>query len=76
MSTPIRPSAPPPPRTRPGECCRTAPRAVDLDNLAIRVRAAERERTSRRAPDPTKSDAGFRVVALLAALDNKEPPGL
>lgn len=38
---------------------------VDLDNMVIRVRIAEPERTNgRRAPGETKTDAGVRVVVL------------
>ncbi|MFF8102663.1 tyrosine-type recombinase/integrase [Streptomyces sp. NPDC016640] len=50
---------------RPEELAGLRRRDVDVDNLAIRVRVAEPERTNgRRAPGPTKSDAGARVVVL------------
>ncbi|MEU5595686.1 tyrosine-type recombinase/integrase [Streptomyces sp. NPDC020298] len=48
---------------RPEELAGLRRRDVDPDNLVIRVRLAEPERTNgKRAPGPTKSDAGARVV--------------
>ncbi|WP_327343788.1 hypothetical protein [Streptomyces europaeiscabiei] len=45
------------------------PRDVDLDNLVIRVRIAEPERTNgKRAPGETKTDAGVRAMVLPAFL--------
>ncbi|MEU6824076.1 tyrosine-type recombinase/integrase [Streptomyces atriruber] len=50
---------------RPEEQAGLRRRDVDLEDLVIRVRVAEPERTNgRRAPGPTKSDAGARVVVL------------
>lgn len=47
-------------------------RDVDLGNLLIRVRVAEPERTNgKRAPGPTKSDAGARAVVLPAFLQKE-----
>ncbi|MGW2956467.1 tyrosine-type recombinase/integrase [Streptomyces eurythermus] len=54
---------------RPEELAGLRRRDVDADNLVIRVRRAEPERTNgKRAPGPTKSDAGARVVVLPAFL--------
>ncbi|MEU2303356.1 tyrosine-type recombinase/integrase [Streptomyces misionensis] len=54
---------------RPEELAGLRRRDVDTDNLVIRVRRAEPERTNgKRAPGPTKSDAGARVVVLPAFL--------
>ncbi len=54
---------------RPEELAGLRRRDVDVDNLVIRVRVAEPERTNgKRAPGPTKSDAGARVVVLPAFL--------
>ncbi|MGW3234123.1 tyrosine-type recombinase/integrase [Streptomyces olivaceus] len=54
---------------RPEELAGLRRRDVDLDNLMVRVRVAEPERTNgKRAPGPTKSDAGARVVVLPAFL--------
>ncbi|SHI12856.1 tyrosine-type recombinase/integrase [Streptomyces sp. 3214.6] len=73
---------------RPEELAGLRRRDVDLDNLVIRVRVAEPERTNgKRAPGETKSDAGVRAVALPASLHKevkqhlawfaeKEPGGL
>ncbi|MFF4715040.1 tyrosine-type recombinase/integrase [Streptomyces eurythermus] len=53
---------------RPEELAGLRRRDVDTDNV-IRVRRAEPERTNgKRAPGPTKSDAGARVVVLPAFL--------
>ncbi|MET7270522.1 tyrosine-type recombinase/integrase [Streptomyces flaveolus] len=50
---------------RPEELAGLRRRDVDVDNLVVRVRVAEPERTNgKRAPGPTKSDAGARVVVL------------
>jgi len=50
---------------RPEELAGLRRRDVDLDNMVIRVRIAEPERTNgQRAPGETKSDAGVRVVVL------------
>ncbi|MGW2818616.1 tyrosine-type recombinase/integrase [Streptomyces sp. NPDC001415] len=50
---------------RPEEQAGLRRRDVDLDDLIIRVRRAEPERMNgRRAPGPTKSEAGTRVVVL------------
>lgn len=50
---------------RPEEQAGLRRRDVDLDALTIRVRTAEPERMNgRRAPGPTKSEAGTRVVVL------------
>lgn len=50
---------------RPEELAGLHRRDVDVDNLVIRVRVAEPERTNgKRAPGPTKSDAGARLVVL------------
>lgn len=50
---------------RPEEQAGLRRRDVDLEDLVIRVRVAEPERTNgRRAPGPTKSEAGARVVVL------------
>ncbi len=73
---------------RPEELAGLRRRDVDLDNLVIRVRVAEPERTNgKRAPGETKSDAGVRAVVLPAFLQKeakqhlawfaeKEPDGL
>ncbi|MFG2523161.1 tyrosine-type recombinase/integrase [Streptomyces sp. NPDC048527] len=73
---------------RPEELAGLRRRDVDPDALVVRVRVAEPERTNgRRAPGPTKSDAGARVVVLPAFLRRevqwhldwwaqKEPDGL
>ncbi|MET7314532.1 tyrosine-type recombinase/integrase [Streptomyces thermodiastaticus] len=54
---------------RPEELAGLRRRDVDVDNLVIRVRVAEPERTNgKRAPGPTKSDASARVVVLPAFL--------
>ncbi|MFF5856222.1 tyrosine-type recombinase/integrase [Streptomyces sp. NPDC012751] len=54
---------------RPEELAGLRRRDVDADSLVIRVRRAEPERTNgKRAPGPTKSDAGARVVVLPAFL--------
>ncbi|WP_381552900.1 tyrosine-type recombinase/integrase [Streptomyces eurythermus] len=54
---------------RPEELAGLRRRDVDTDNLVIRVRRAEPERTNgKRAPGPTKSEAGARVVVLPAFL--------
>ncbi|MFF5472313.1 tyrosine-type recombinase/integrase [Streptomyces achromogenes] len=54
---------------RPEELAGLRRRDVDADNLVIRVRRAEPERTNgKRAPGPTKSDAGARPVVLPAFL--------
>ncbi|MGY5009644.1 tyrosine-type recombinase/integrase [Streptomyces sp. 900105755] len=54
---------------RPEELAGLRRRDVDLDNLLIRVRVAEPERTNgKRAPGETKTDAGVRSVALPAFL--------
>jgi len=54
---------------RPEELAGLRRRDVDLDNLVIRVRVAEPERTNgKRAPGETKSDAGVRAVVLPAFL--------
>ncbi|MET8561689.1 tyrosine-type recombinase/integrase [Streptomyces flaveolus] len=54
---------------RPEELAGLRRRDIDADNLVIRVRRAEPERTNgKRAPGPTKSDAGARVVVLPAFL--------
>jgi integrase len=50
---------------RPEELAGLRRRDVDLDDMVIRVRVAEPERTNgRRAPGETKSDAGVRAVVL------------
>ncbi|MBE1597375.1 integrase [Streptomyces stelliscabiei] len=55
---------------RPEELAGLRRRDADLDNLVIRVRAAEPERTNgKRAPGATKSDAGARLVVLPAFLE-------
>jgi integrase len=73
---------------RPEELAGLRRRDVDPDDLVICVRVAEPERTNgRRAPGPTKSGAGARVVVLPAFLRRelrwhldwyaeKEPDGL
>ncbi|WP_328670509.1 tyrosine-type recombinase/integrase [Streptomyces sp. NBC_00328] len=73
---------------RPEELAGLRRRDVDLDDMVIRVRVAEPERTNgRRAPGETKSDAGVRAVVLPAFLHKevrqhlawyaeKEPDGL
>ncbi|MEW2271936.1 Site-specific recombinase XerD [Streptomyces sp. DconLS] len=54
---------------RPEELAGLRRRDVDLDNMVIRVRVAEPERTNgKRAPGDTKSDAGVRTVVLPAFL--------
>ncbi|OIJ92152.1 site-specific integrase [Streptomyces sp. MUSC 14] len=54
---------------RPEELAGLRRRDVDLDNLVMRVRVAEPERTNgKRAPGETKSDAGVRTVVLPAFL--------
>ncbi|MEV5987136.1 tyrosine-type recombinase/integrase [Streptomyces sp. NPDC052051] len=54
---------------RPEELAGLRRRDIDLDNLVIRVRVAEPERTNgKRAPGETKSDAGVRAVVLPAFL--------
>ena len=54
---------------RPEELAGLRRRDVDPDNLVIRVRVAEPERTNgKRAPGETKSDAGVRAVVLPAFL--------
>ncbi|WP_329366028.1 tyrosine-type recombinase/integrase [Streptomyces sp. NBC_01483] len=54
---------------RPEELAGLRRRDVDLDNMVIRVRVAEPERTNgKRAPGETKSDAGVRAVVLPAFL--------
>ncbi|MEU9136243.1 tyrosine-type recombinase/integrase [Streptomyces sp. NPDC048404] len=54
---------------RPEELAGLRRRDVDLDDMVIRVRVAEPERTNgRRAPGETKSDAGVRAVVLPAFL--------
>jgi integrase len=54
---------------RPEELAGLRRRDVDVDNLVIRVRVAEPERTNgKRAPGPTKSDASARVIVLPAFL--------
>ncbi|MFE5031890.1 tyrosine-type recombinase/integrase [Streptomyces sp. NPDC056683] len=54
---------------RPEELAGLRRRDVDLDDLLIRVRVAEPERTNgKRAPGETKSDAGVRTVVLPAFL--------
>ncbi|MGY5044432.1 tyrosine-type recombinase/integrase [Streptomyces sp. 900105755] len=54
---------------RPEELAGLRRRDVDLDNLLIRVRVAEPERTNgKRAPGETKSDAGIRTIVLPAFL--------
>lgn len=54
---------------RPEELAGLRRRDVDLDNMVIRLRAAEPERTNgKRAPGDTKSDAGVRTVVLPAFL--------
>lgn len=73
---------------RPEELAGLRRRDVDIDNLVIRVRVAEPERTNgKRAPGATKSDAGVRTVVLpgflhkevkqhLAWFADKGPDGL
>lgn len=57
---------------RPEELAGLRRRDVDLDNLVIRVRVAEPERTNgKRAPGATKSDAGARFVVLPAFLEKE-----
>ncbi len=54
---------------RPEELAGLRRRDVDVDNLVIRVRVAEPERTNgKRAPGETKSHAGVRAVLLPAFL--------
>ncbi|MGW1557870.1 tyrosine-type recombinase/integrase [Streptomyces sp. NPDC002144] len=54
---------------RPEELAGLRRQDVDPDNLVIRVRVAEPERTNgKRAPGETKSDAGVRAVVLPAFL--------
>ncbi|MFE1838369.1 tyrosine-type recombinase/integrase [Streptomyces sviceus] len=54
---------------RPEELAGLRRRDIDADNLVIRVRVAEPERTNgKRAPGETKSDAGVRAVVLPAFL--------
>lgn len=54
---------------RPEELAGLRRRDADLDNLMMRVRVAEPERTNgKRAPGETKSDAGVRTVVLPAFL--------
>lgn len=54
---------------RPEELAGLRCRDVDVDNLVLRVRVAEPERTNgKRAPGETESDAGVRTVVLPAFL--------
>jgi integrase len=54
---------------RPEELAGLRRRDIDADNLVIRVRVAEPERTNgKRAPGETKSEAGIRTIVLPAFL--------